>query len=78
MFAEFVLNSGRREKVSSPGVALDPTRPPYPQLRDFMAQQLRQQHNNDNNDNVPLGLGFAHGLVSTFKHDLLIVQIIHG
>ena len=30
MFADFMLNSGRREKVSFLGVALDPTRPPYP------------------------------------------------
>ena len=36
MFADFMLNSGRREKVSFLGVASDPTRPPYPQLRDFM------------------------------------------
>ena len=32
MFADFMLNSGRREKVSFLGVASDPTRPPYPQL----------------------------------------------
>ena len=37
MFADFMLNSGRREKVSFLDVASDPTRPPYPQLRDLRA-----------------------------------------
>ena len=44
VLAEFVLNSGRREKVSSPGVALDPTRPPYPQLRTLWPAILFRSH----------------------------------